>query len=76
MLSVFGGVSGKGSLAKERNSSTFLSNLVRTTLACFLPRVPRKSVRHTRKKRQAGRTEARQVPRAGMLCGEAITPVL
>lgn len=40
MLSVFGGVSGKGSLAKERNSSTFLPNLVRTTLACFLLRVP------------------------------------
>lgn len=40
LLSVFGGVSGKGSLAKERNSYTFLSNLVRTTLACFLLRVP------------------------------------
>lgn len=42
----------KGSLAKERNSFPFLSNLVRTSLACSILRLPRlKSVRHTRKKR-------------------------
>lgn len=48
MLSVFGGVFEKGSLAKERNSFTFLSNLVRTSLACSILRIPHlKSVRHS-----------------------------
>lgn len=53
IVSVFGGVFEKGSLAKERNSFTFLSNLVRTSLACSIWRVPHlNSVRFTRKKRQ------------------------
>lgn len=36
----FGGVFEKGSLAKERDSSTFLSHLVRTSLACSVAMVP------------------------------------
>lgn len=51
-MSIFGGVFEKGSLAKERDSSTFLSDLVQTSLACSLLRVPHlKSVRHTSKKK-------------------------
>lgn len=43
----------RGSLAKERNTFTFLSNLVRTALACSILRLPHlKSLRHTRKKTQ------------------------
>lgn len=53
ILSVFGGVFEKGSLANERNRFTFLSNLVRTSLACSIWRAPHlNSVRFTRKKRQ------------------------
>lgn len=53
IVSVFGGVFEKGSLATERNSFTFLSNLVRTSLACSIWRVPHLNcVRFTRKKRQ------------------------
>lgn len=49
---MFGGVFEKGSLAEERNSFTFLSDLVQTSLACSLLRVPHlKSVRTTTKKR-------------------------
>lgn len=43
----------RGSLAKERNTFTFLSNLVRTALACSTLSLPHlKSLRHTRKKTQ------------------------
>lgn len=45
---MFGGVFEKGSLAKERNGFTFLSNLVRTSLACSTLRIPRlQSVRRS-----------------------------
>lgn len=68
-MSMFGGVFEKGSLAEERNSFTFLSDLVQTSLACSLLRVPHlKSVRHTTKT-QTGR-EACKVTRAGMFCGK------
>lgn len=57
-------------MAKERDSSTFLSDLVQTSLACSLLRVPHlKSVRHTSKKKQTGR-EAYRVTRAGMFGGK------
>lgn len=51
-MSISGGIFEKGSLAKERNSFTFLSNLVRTSLACSSLKLPRqKSVKHIRRKR-------------------------
>lgn len=54
MLSVFGGVFEKGSLAQERNSFTFLSGLARTSLACSLLRSPHlKSVRHSPREKHA-----------------------
>lgn len=53
ILSVFGGVFEKGSLANERNRVTFRSNLVRTSLACSIWRDPHLNpVRFTRKTRQ------------------------
>lgn len=49
ILSLSGGVFEKGSLAKERNSYTFLSNLLRTALACSVLRLPHpKLARHSR----------------------------
>lgn len=55
----------RGSLAKERNTFTFLSNLVRTALACSILRLPHlKSLRHTRKKTQ--RRSKKQVGSPGL----------
>lgn len=67
MLSVFGGVSGKGSLAKERDSSTFLSNLVRATLACFLLRGPHE-VCETHQKKKTDPVDQKHATSPGREC--------
>lgn len=46
----------RGSLATERDGFTFLSNLVGTSLACSVWRLPRwKSAQHTREKTHTGK---------------------
>lgn len=67
MLSGWGGVSEKGSLAKERNSYTFLSNLVRTTLACFLLRAPHE-VCNTHQKEKTDRVGEKLAKSPGQEC--------
>lgn len=63
----WGGVSEKGSLAKERNSYTFLSNLVRTTLACFLLRAPHE-VCNTHQKEKTDRVGEKLAKSPGQEC--------
>lgn len=61
-------VSLEGSLATERDNFTFHSNLVRTSLACLILRLPlQESTKH--REGQTGVGSRACEPRAGMCCG-------
>lgn len=61
-------VSLEGSLATERDNFTFHSNLVRTSLACLILRLPlQESTKH--REGQTGVRSTACEPQAGMCCG-------
>lgn len=59
-------------MAKGRNSSTFLSNLVRTTLACFLLRAPH-AAREPHQKERTGRAGEGATSPGWSASGKAVT---